>query len=240
MNGRWAIYAKFLYLFKFLIKIIGIGGGFVHKRSMTNSDKLSFMLADAKTLLTEEKTSLGHLMVLFGDRGTAFILFLVALPAALPVPATGFFILVAPPLLFITAQLIFGRKTIWLPEEIKEKNFKTASLIGFIDKSIPWVQRMEIFIKPRLTGLTNTLATCVIGAMGFIMALSVLMPLPLTNTVPSFGIAMMAIGVLMRDGLAVIFGAVIGLGWVFMLTAALIYFGGEAIDIIKGFFHSLG
>jgi hypothetical protein len=49
------------------------------------------------------------------------------------------------------------------------------------------------------------------------MALMVCVPLPLTNTVPSLGIACMAIGVVMRDGLAVIAGAIIGLVWIFLL-----------------------
>jgi hypothetical protein len=207
---------------------------------MTADLKLSQVLEDAQNMLNGNTTSLGDLLRLFGDRGTAFILFLVALPAALPVPAIGIFFIVAPPLLFLTAQQMFGRKDIWLPEELKQKEFKTASLISVINKSIPITKKIEIFLKPRLTVLTSGLATCFIGLMGFIMALSVLVPLPLTNTVPSIGIAFMAMGVLTRDGLAVIFGAIVGLGWVLMLTAAAIYFGAEAIDIIKGFFHSLG
>lgn len=207
---------------------------------MTVGRKLSQVLEDAKKLLTGEKTSLGDILNLFGDRGTAFILFLVALPAALPVPAIGIFIIIAPPLLFLTAQQMIGKKVIWLPEEIKEKEFQTASLIRVIDKSLPITRAVEVLLRPRLTSLTNSLATCVIGLMGFIMALSVLVPLPLTNTVPSIGIALMSMGVLMRDGIAVIFGAIIGLGWVLMLTAAAVYFGGEAVEIIKGFFNSLG
>ena len=207
---------------------------------MTAHRKLSQVLEDAKNMLNGEATSLGDILRLFGDRGTAFILLLVALPAALPVPAIGIFFLVAPPLMFLTAQQMFGKKVIWLPEELKEKEFKTASLISVIDKSIPITRKIEFFLRPRLSILTSAIATCFIGLMGFIMSLSVLVPLPLTNTVPSIGIAFMAMGVLTRDGLAVIFGAIVGIGWVLMLTAAAIYFGAEAIDIIKGFFKSLG
>ena len=43
----------------------------------------------------------------------------------------------------------------------------------------------------------------------------------------------MAIGVLMRDGLAVLFGMVIGITWVVCLSAVLIFIGVEGIDAFK-------
>jgi len=65
------------------------------------------------------------------------------------------------------------------------------------------------------------------------MALSVAVPLPLTNTVPSFGIATMAVGVLTRDGLAVLFGALVGTLWVGGMTFAVVFFGVEGLEIMK-------
>ena len=76
---------------------------------------------------------------------------------------------------------------------------------------MPYVKKIEWFLKPRLGAVTQGVFSNFIGLAGLIMALSVTIPLPLTNTVPSFGIAVMALGVIMRDGLAVIMGAVVGL-----------------------------
>ncbi|MEC4678159.1 MAG: exopolysaccharide biosynthesis protein, partial [Nitrospirota bacterium] len=73
----------------------------------------------------------------------------------------------------------------------------------------------------------------IIGLLGFLMALSVLFPVPLTNTVPSFGIVLMAIGILMRDGLSVLVGAIIGTAWVIMLVSVILIFGPEGVDLIK-------
>ena len=56
---------------------------------------------------------------------------------------------------------------------------------------------------------------------------------------PSFGIALMAVGVLMRDGLAVIIGAIIGSLWVAMLAGAVVFLGTEGIDVVKDFIKSL-
>ena len=113
------------------------------------------------------------------------------------------------------------------------KTIKTPRLLQMIDKIIPWMTRAEILLKPRLGFVTRGAFSHIIGLLGFIMALSVCVPVPLTNTIPSLGIAMMAIGVLMRDGLAVLAGAFIGMAWVVMLVFATIFLGTEGIDIIK-------
>ncbi len=199
---------------------------------------LSTSLTDVKSQLTTEKTSFHVLLELFADRGTAFLLFLVALPAALPVPAVGICVIIAPPLLFLTFQQMLGRKIIWLPNKVKHKEFASSSLISVMDKAIPMTEKIEVLMHPRLSFLTTHQATVIIGALGFIMSLSVLLPLPLTNTVPSMGIAIMAMGVLMRDGLAVIAGALIGMAWVLLLVVTFYFFGTESVDIIKDFIKS--
>lgn len=205
-------------------------------QNIEETRRLSTVLEDSKALLTAEETTLAQIFTLFQDRGTAFMLFLVALPSALPVPAIGIFMIIGPPLIFLTFQQMIGRKVIWLPQWLKNKTFKTQSLKAALDKSVPIIQKIEIFSKPRLTFLTQGIAPVFVGFMGFIMALSVLTPIPLTNTVPSMGIAGMALGILMRDGLAVIAGALMGLGWVLMLCVLTFYFGTETIDVVKGFF----
>ncbi len=219
--------------------ILGGGSIAVFNTNMLNTrhhpKRLSKTLEDNKTALTSEHVSLDNLLALFGDRGTAFILFLVALPAALPVPAIGIFLLIGPPLIFLTAQQMLGRNVIWLPNWLKNKTFQTCALKDVISKAIPLTQKIEALSKPRLSLLTSKAAQTIIGLMGFIMALSVLVPIPLTNTVPSMGIALMALGTLMRDGLAVIVGAIIGLSWVLMLVTLTFYFGTETIDVVKEF-----
>ncbi len=199
---------------------------------------LSTILREIQPLLPEGTITLGDFLTLFKDRGTAFIMFLIALPAALPVPAIGIFLIVAPPLLFLSFQQIMGRQIIWLPRWLQERHIKSSSFKNVISKAIPYVEKAEIISKPRLIFLTHGISTSIIGLMGFFMALSVLVPLPLTNTVPSLGIALMALGILMRDGIAVIVGAMIGLGWVLMLIILFLYFGSETVDVVKGFFHS--
>jgi hypothetical protein len=168
------------------------------------------------------------------ERGFGFILFLIAIPMALPIPVPpGVNIILASPLILLTAQQMLGRHTIWLPKKILDKSFTREKFSSLIRGALPWIKRLEIFVRPRLGFITGGFFSNLIGLAGLIMALSVMVPLPLTNTVPSMGIALMAIGVIMRDGLAVIGGMIVGLLWVGLLSYFALYFGMEGFDILK-------
>ncbi len=179
---------------------------------------LSDLLVDIKNGLKSDTITIGQLLTDFHERGFGFFLFLFALPAALPLPGLGINLIIALPLVLLTAQQAWGRHVVWLPAKVKEQEISREKLAGFIDAAEPWIEKIEFLIKPRLDFVTRGMASNVIGFMGLIMALSVCVPLPLTNTVPSFGIALMAIGLLMRDGFAVIVGAAIGTVWVSLLV----------------------
>lgn len=198
-----------------------------------NPRSLSELLTDLKGGLIAPDITVAALLEAFHERGFGFFLFLIALPAALPLPALGINTVIALPLLLLTAQQAAGRHTIWLPTSLRGKTIRTATLEKFIDSALPYVKKAEWLVRPRLGFLTQGAFSHIIGLLGFVMALSVAIPLPLTNTVPSFGIATMAVGVLARDGLAVLAGAAIGIGWVCLLVFSVLFFGTEGFTILK-------
>lgn len=206
---------------------------------MSTPRPLSALLEEIRGHLNEQDISIARLLDLFHERGFGFFLLLIALPAALPLPSLGLNTIIAFPLMLLTAQQMMGRHTVWIPVRWHHKTLSSARLKKFIDSCLPWVGRIECLVRPRLGYITRGLFSHLIGAAGFIMALAILVPLPFTNTVPSFGIACMAVGVLMRDGLAVLGGIIVGLGWCLMLTLLFLIFGMEAITIVKDAIYSL-
>jgi hypothetical protein len=202
---------------------------------------LSDLITDyTKQIPKDGFVTLDNILDAFHERGIAFILLLFAAPMALPLPVPpGINIILATPLLLLTAQQIWGAHQVWLPQNIKKRTIASEKLLSMFSALVPWLVRIETLSKPRLSRLTQNGASRFFGLLGFIMALSVCIPLPLTNTVPSLGIALMAIGFIMRDGVAVLIGAFIGTAWVTMLTGAAIIFGAGAIDIVKDAIKSL-
>ena len=188
---------------------------------------------DIKTLPVGEIT-LMQLLWLFHERGFGFVLFVLALPMALPIPVPpGVNIALALPLLFLTTQQMLGFSRIWLPSFLGRKTLRAERFREIMSGTLPFLRKVEWIFKPRLSAITHGLFSRLIGLSGLIMALSVCIPIPLSNTVPSLGIALMAVGVLMRDRLAIVAGMLIGLGWVFLLIWAAITFGPDGVDIIK-------
>ena len=207
---------------------------------MTEIRSLSELLTDLKSACSDkEEMSFGELLNAFHERGFGFFLFILALPAALPLPAVGYGTVLAFPLMFLTGQQAMGRKSIWFPDFVKKRSIKSETLTGTIDKAMPFIEKIQLLVRPRFRFVTEGMFRNLIGIAGFIMAISVLMPFPGTNTVPSMGIALMAIGVIMRDGLAVLAGAVLGTIWVFLLVGFIIFFGAEGVEVLKNMIKSL-
>ena len=195
---------------------------------------LSSLLEDVKASMDgQSQVKLADLITAFHERGFGFFMFLFALPAALPLPAVGLGTILAMPLIFLTAQQAYGRHTIWLPDGITRRTLDAEQMRGIIETAMPWIEKLELLFRPRLGIITQKPFSFFAGIAGFIMAVAVLFPIPLTNTVPSMGIALMSIGILMRDGLAIIAGMVLGLLWVFLLVYAVSVFGPEGLDWIK-------
>lgn len=195
---------------------------------------LSELLADLKNGLAGNTVTLDALIEALHERGIAMLLLLFAAPMALPLPVPpGINVMLATPLLILTAQQALGAHTVWMPDKIRRRSFAVGKLQGVLAGLIPWMKRLELIVRPRLGWLTQDGPSRFFGLLGFFMALSVCVPLPLTNTVPSLGIALMAIGYIMRDGVAVLAGAFIGTAWILMLATSVIVFGPEAFEIVK-------
>ncbi len=197
------------------------------------SNTLSHSLKSFSQSLSRDHITVGDIAHHFQDRSIAFFLFLFALPAAIPLPGLGINLIIAAPLLLFTVQQMTLKQHIWLPRWMMDKRITTARVRSLTTTAMPWIMRAEHISKPRLHILTGAGAGPVIGLLGFIMALCVTIPLPLTNTVPSMGIAIMALGVIMKDGLAVLGGAVLGTLWIILVVGTFVFLGIEGLDLIK-------
>lgn len=205
---------------------------------MSTPRALSVLLEDMTRQFPEEKVRISAILEAFHERGFGLLLFLFSLPAALPVPMPGLNSLIAIPLIVLTWQQMIGRHTVWMPKKILDAHIDRDFLTKIVDGSLPYVNKLERIIRPRLAWMTQGKFSLLIGFTGLIMAVSGAAPLLLVNTVPAIGITLMAVGVVMRDGLVVLVGMIGGLLWVFGIYAVYILFGMEAIYLIKEYILS--
>lgn len=205
--------------------------------------RLSRELEDFLEALDGKDTTVGELVALIGDRGFGLLLLILALPAALPVPAPGYATPFGIVMILLALQLIGGRTTPWVPERLAGRRVP-FSLLRFSVKNgrLPlWA--VEVLVRPRLSALSrNRVFLSLVGVIVLLMATSMSIPLPLTNTAPSFVIFVLAAGILEEDGLLLLGGVLLapvaaGIAGLALYTAITV--GPEAVEetvkpLVKG------
>lgn len=195
---------------------------------------LSGLLNDFKAALPEAEVPLEHILEALHERGFGVLLFVLAFPMALPVPKPpGVTFLLGIPLLLLTSQQAIGRRTIWIPEFIRRRTIPRMRLVFLIEKVLPWILKAEQFIRPRMGWATHGLAARSSGLAGVIMSTAIFLPFPGFNTIPSMSLCLLSIGDVMRDGLAVVVGSVLGVAWIFFLAFLIAFIGLEGIHFLK-------
>lgn len=141
-----------------------------------------------------------------GDRGFGIILLLFALPNTIPLPIPGISTVTSLPLIFFAAQLFAGRERIWLPEWLADRHLPLNKLRSLIHKSLPWLVRLERFIKPRLDKITTRKFERLAGGLILALALLIALPIPLGNLPLGIAMAVLALAITERDGIVMITG----------------------------------
>jgi hypothetical protein len=197
--------------------------------------KISVLLADLARGNTP-RIALGEMLDLLRERGFALLILLLALPNAIPGPAIpGLSTITGLPLALIALQLALGRIEPRLPEWVRRKSVPRTAFQGLVTRANPWLQRLESLIRPRMLHITSHYGERLIGAWIVISALFLSLPVPLGNLPMAAGLMVLAIGLMERDGVAILLGlahTALGVIW----NLALLWAGGEMIDWLWGRF----
>ena len=186
--------------------------------------------------------TLGELSEAFGEKGFGMLLLLLAFPAALPIPAPGYATPFGILMIVLGSQMLRGYTTPQLPDGMKKRVLKYSLLDFSLKNGASLFRLVEFFVKPRLEGQVTKLYR-IMGLIIIIMAAFMTLPIPLTNTAPSFVIFVMAASLLEKDGLSLIAGIILT-PVALVIAGGAIYFaltyGVEAVTetfkpMIKGF-----
>lgn len=170
----------------------------------------------------EDGYTLREIMDRLDERAFGAMLFVLALPCCVPflylVPQ-----IVALPMMALALQMAAGREEPWLPSKLAARRIDRAGLANTARGGRKWFGWVEAIARPRLTFLTGAGPERIIGAILVVFCASILVPLPMTNTVPGFAVALASFGLIQRDGLLVIAGLVLGSAWVGFLISVAVF-----------------
>lgn len=189
--------------------------------------------ASASTLLSEigdhlpdETATVGQIFDALGNAGLGLTMLMMALPSFLPIPGlpTGFVFGTAMAILAL--QVLVGADRLILPQWLRRRGLPRGVVVKGAAAVAPWLRRIEWLLKPRLPMLAGRRAHVVLALPIFVHAVMILLPIPLGNQLPALAVIAFAFGLIERDGLAILAGAVlsvIALAW----NGAIIFFGAE-------------
>ena len=169
-----------------------------------------------------ERIHLSGIVDFFGSRSIGSLLLFLALPMVLPIPAPGISVVFGVPLILISAQLLFGRRSLWLPVRLGNRTIGRSSLDSYVRRALPAIRKMEKLVRPRFSELTGRIAVRAVGAMCVLLALIITLPVPLGHLIPGTAISVMALGLIEGDGLLLAAGMLTGGVALLVVTFALI------------------
>lgn len=194
-----------------------------------HSRKISSIFLDLGKKDTDDRTKLGELLTDFHENGLLLMMLFFALPVAIPLPyPPGFTTIMGIPLMLLSIQMLFGFRKAFLPNKISRYAISNNILISISNKVVPVLRSLEKYIKPRFAFAKSIYCQQFIGLISLICSISVAIPFPLTNAVPALGIVVMALGLLNKDGLVILFGLVVS---IIGLLIAIVAFTASLVSI---------
>lgn len=183
----------------------------------------------------EQPKTVGNLIELFGEKSFAVLFLLLLAIPALPLPTGGVthvFELIA---MLLALELIVGRRTVWLPERWRRRELGPATQKRFSEVLLRRIRWLERHSRPRLRFLIDhPLRGQVYGLLVLGLAVAAFVAPPFTglDTLPSLGVVVLSLGVLLDDGLVAVAGVVIGAAGI----VAELFLGSLALKGIRSLF----
>jgi hypothetical protein len=182
------------------------------------------------------EVSVTDILAYLGDRALAAAMLVFALPILAPLPPGSNFVL-GLPLLAITAQLMLGRSTLWLPGMIGRKRVRLDASREFLRKAADRLAWLEQYVKPRHGWFCTPRADRLIGAACFMLALLLFLPIPFASILPALALSLFALGLVKRDGIFIAGGwliVILALVTTQLVTMALAEHGPGLVSALLG------
>lgn len=202
--------------------------------------KISSRLAAVRDHLASHdgpETTIGDIVDKSGPAGQELTLLALTFFSTIPGPSALVFGLL---ILLVGAQAIVGAERLRLPEFVRRRRLRNDLIVAGLTRGVSTLQRFEDWLGPhRLWPLTSRVTRIALAAplLAMTVALTLPLPFPFANLAPAISLIVIALGLILRDGVAVLLGwlsSLVALAW----TAAFLWQGAKLIEWLAGLYAS--
>jgi hypothetical protein len=179
--------------------------------------------------------TVGSLIEVFREKSFAVLFVLLLSLPALPLPTGGVTHVFEVIAMLLALELIAGRRRVWLPERWRRREIGAAMRQRFSEVLLPRIRWIERHSHPRLGFLlSHRFSGVVYGAVTLVLVVTAFLAPPFTglDTLPSLGVVLISLGVLLEDPLLGFAGLLVGVAGVLVV----LLLGRAAVEAIRGLF----
>lgn len=167
----------------------------------------------------QENVSLDDIHETIGDRSYGPFLLIPGLIEMSPIGGIpGVPTLLSIIVIIFAAQIVFGRKTFWMPKFLGNRSVKGEKLGKAISYLHPVGRWMDKIFHGRLRWLTKPPFDRLVAGLCILLAFMVppLEFVPFASTAPMGAIALLGLALLVKDGLLVLIGSAFSVGAIYL------------------------
>lgn len=189
-------------------------------------------------LKDENTKNLSGLLQIFGERSLAIVILVLMFFPSLPLPTGGITHVLEVAAMILAVEMILGRKTIWLPKKIQNRDLGKNTIqkvIPFLVKRVRWFEKHS---KPwGRSYLDNPYFLRFAGIFLLVLAINAFISPPFSglDTFPSFSAVLVCMGVILGDMKYFIGGFIVGTVGII----SYIFLGSIIFELIKDTYNKI-
>ena len=150
-----------------------------------------------------------YILQALGERAFGLVFLFFSLPSALPFSVVpGVSLVFSIPIAIFALEMIFARKSLWLPKIVANKTIAHSKISRIIYAVIPYVIRFEHLSKPRWSLMTCRFMEIINGITILCLAFLLMLPIPFSNFIFGALLATFSLGIVEKDGILIVIGYV--------------------------------
>ncbi|MGB3027178.1 exopolysaccharide biosynthesis protein [Paradevosia shaoguanensis] len=167
----------------------------------------------------DAKITCNSLIELLGGKSHALAILVFSLLNLLPGPP-GYSVVIGLAIMAFSVMMMADRP-IRLWSFVGDRRLPLGLMLKLLEFLARFTRVISRFSKARFTWMASRGFLPFVAIFAFLLGGAMLFPIPFTNTLPSLGLAIICVGILNKDGVAMMLGTVIALIGVVLLYVCL-------------------
>jgi hypothetical protein len=153
-----------------------------------------------------EVVTLGDLIKELQYHSFFMVLLALHLVNAIPIPNPAISVFVGISSFLIALQVLFGRKSVWIPAVLSKRGIKRTNIEAALAKLEPKLQWIESKRRVRLRFMINKITMKLSFAIIGILSLLISTLFPMGNFIISIGVSVICLAIMIGDGMLLLTG----------------------------------